>query len=130
MRNFYYNKEGLDLIMGKDLNGNELGQGIAQRKSGIYEMRFVNKFGKRISISGKDLPSLMEKYRTYILEEYKYGILEDRITLNDWFDKWLDIYKSTTKVGTQTLYSHTYNNFIRNKLGNKQLTDITPLLDS
>lgn len=111
--------------MGKDLNGNELGQGIAQRKSGIYEMRFVNKFGKRISISGKDLPSLMEKYRTYILEEYKYGILEDRITLNDWFDKWLDIYKSTTKVGTQTLYSHTYNNFIRNKLGNKQLTDIT-----
>ena len=33
--------------MGKSLNGKELGKGISQRKDGLYQARFVNRFGKR-----------------------------------------------------------------------------------
>ena len=33
--------------MRKCLNGKELGKGISQRKDGIYQARFVNRFGKR-----------------------------------------------------------------------------------
>ena len=33
--------------MGKSLNGKELGKGISQRKDGLYQGRFVNRFGKK-----------------------------------------------------------------------------------
>lgn len=33
--------------MGKSLNGKELGKGLSQRKDGLYQGRFVNRFGKR-----------------------------------------------------------------------------------
>lgn len=34
-------------VMGKSLNGKELGKNISQRKDGRYQARFVNRFGKR-----------------------------------------------------------------------------------
>ena len=34
--------------MGKSLNGKELGKGISQRKDGLYQARFINRFGKTI----------------------------------------------------------------------------------
>jgi hypothetical protein len=33
--------------MGKSLNGKELGKGISQGKDGLYQTRFVNRFGKK-----------------------------------------------------------------------------------
>ncbi len=33
--------------MGKSLKGKELGKGISQRKDGLYQARFINRFGKR-----------------------------------------------------------------------------------
>ena len=41
--------------MGKSLNGKELGKGISQRKDGLYQARFVNRFGKRKTIYAKML---------------------------------------------------------------------------
>lgn len=38
--------------MGKDLNGKEIGHGIIQKKNGRYEARYVDRFGKRRSVSG------------------------------------------------------------------------------
>ena len=36
--------------MGKSLKGKELGKGITQRKDGIYQRRFVNRFGERRTV--------------------------------------------------------------------------------
>ena len=36
--------------MGKSLKGKELGKGISQRKDGVYQARFMNRFGKRQTI--------------------------------------------------------------------------------
>ena len=41
--------------MGKSLNGKELGKGISQRKDGLYQAHFVNRFGKRETIYAKTL---------------------------------------------------------------------------
>lgn len=39
--------------MGKSLKGKELGKGISQRKDGLYQARFTNRFGKRQVIYDK-----------------------------------------------------------------------------
>ena len=36
--------------MGKSLKGKETGKGITQRKDGIYQGRFVNRFGERRTV--------------------------------------------------------------------------------
>ena len=36
--------------MGKALKGKEPGKGITQRKDGIYQGRFVNRFGERRTV--------------------------------------------------------------------------------
>ena len=41
--------------MGKDLKGKELGKGIAQRKDGTYQGRFINRFGDRKSVDRKSV---------------------------------------------------------------------------
>ena len=46
---------GKEKIMGKNLNGKEIGHGIIQKKNGRYEARYIDRFGKRKSISGYDL---------------------------------------------------------------------------
>ena len=42
--------------MGKFLNGKELGKGISQRKGGLYQARFVNRFGKRSKMECSQRP--------------------------------------------------------------------------
>ena len=41
--------------MGKSLDGKELGHGILQKKNGRYEASYTDRFGKRVSISGRNL---------------------------------------------------------------------------
>ena len=50
--------------MGKFLNGKELGKGISQRKDGLYQARFVNRFGKRETIYAKTLNEIRHQLRT------------------------------------------------------------------
>ena len=50
--------------MGKSLNGKELGKGISQRKDGLYQARFVNRFGKRETIYAKTLNEIRHQLRT------------------------------------------------------------------
>lgn len=50
--------------MGKSINGKELGRGITQRKSdGLYQGRYINRFGRREIIYAKTLPELRRKLR-------------------------------------------------------------------
>ena len=60
-----------ELRLGKDLKGKELGQGIVQKKSGRYEARYVDRFGKRISISGNDLKDVKKRYNEALYENDK-----------------------------------------------------------
>lgn len=49
--------------MGKSLKGKELGKGISQRKDGLYQARFINRFGKRQTIYAKTVHEITKKLR-------------------------------------------------------------------
>ena len=81
--------------MGKDLKGKELGENISQRKDGRYCARYVDRFGKRKSIYDNNLKELKQRLRQAIYEdEKKINVIDDKITLDEWFEKWMDIYKN------------------------------------
>lgn len=57
--------------MGKDLKGKELGKGIIQKKTGRYEARYVDRFGKRVSIYGDSLSAVRKQLNEAIYENEK-----------------------------------------------------------
>ena len=57
--------------MGKDLNGKEIGHGIIQKKNGRYEARYVDRFGKRRSVSGRDLRKVNESTTRHCMRTIK-----------------------------------------------------------
>lgn len=77
--------------MGKSLNGKELGVGITQRKDGLYQARFVNRFGKRQTIYAKSLNEVRQKLRT---EQYNndkaINVVDKNVTLDQWFEIWMN----------------------------------------
>lgn len=114
--------------MGKDLNGKELGKGIVQRKNGTYEARFNNRFGKRISITGKDLKLVKRRLDEQIYEDQKETNIRENIKLDEWFSKWMDVYKyDSVRESTKINYIRIYNKHISPFLGKIAIQNITQL---
>ncbi len=112
--------------MGKDLKGKELGNGIIQKKNGRYEARYVNRFGKRVSISGNDLKDVKKRYNEALYENDKQINLKEYISLDEWYKKWMNVYKyDTIRENTKRYYNVVYSKHISPYLGNFKLTDIT-----
>lgn len=112
--------------MGKDLKGKELGNGIIQKKNGRYEARYVNRFGKRVSISGNDLKDVKKRYNEALYENDKQINLKEHISLDEWYKKWMNVYKyDTIRESTKRYYNDVYSKHISPYLGNFKLTDIT-----
>ena len=79
--------------MGKDLKGKELGNGICQRKNGKYCGRYVDRFGQRKSIYDDKLSELRKKLAIAIADSQSFTSIRDNIKLDDWFNRWVDVYK-------------------------------------
>ena len=115
-----------ELRLGKDLKGKELGQGIIQKKNGRYEARYVDRFGKRVSISGRDLKDVKKRYNEAIYENDKQINVKDNITLDEWYKKWMNVYKfDIIRENTKRHYNNVYYKHISPSLGNFQLGSIT-----
>lgn len=111
--------------MGKDLKGKELGQGIIQKKDGRYEARYIDRFGKRRSLSGRDLKKLKRDYNEAIYENEKEINIKEKNKLDDWYTKWLTLYKEgTVKPNTKARYISLYKKHISPVFGGCYLTDI------
>ena len=114
--------------MGKSLDGKELGHGIIQKKNGRYEARYTDRFGKRVSISGRDLKDVKKRFNEAIYENDKEINVRENIKLDNWFIKWMDIYKyQTIRENTKLYYKQVYNKHISPYLGNFYIKDITQL---
>lgn len=114
--------------MGKDLNGRELGKGIIQKKDGRYEARFQNRFGKRISISGSDLNSVKRRYNEAIYENDKEINIRETIKLDEWYQKWMNVYKyDSVRENTKKYYNQVYRRHISPTLGKVNIQNITQL---
>lgn len=110
--------------MGKDLKGKELGQGLSQRKDGLYSARVVVN-GKRIEKYFKNITEA-RKYLVTIKYENEHNILQsNNCTVNEWFYKWVNIYKKdTVKDATYKNYVNSFEKHIKSKIGFMLLQEV------
>lgn len=116
--------------MGKDLKGKELGKGITQRKDGRYQARFTDRFGKRRTVYGKTLKDIKNELHNEIVEDYRLNnTINPNTTLDEWFDKWIRIYKQNyVKEVTILRYKSMYKNHVQEFLGRKRVNEINRLM--
>ena len=96
--------------MGKTNKGKELGTGIYQRANGTYEARYIDRFGKQRSVYGKTITEVGKKQREKIFEnEKQINIIDDKMTLDEWYDKWITVCKKHCRATTKRTYEIQYN---------------------
>lgn len=114
--------------MGKGLDGKELGHGIVQKQNGRYEARFVDRFGNRKSISGYDLKDVKKRFNEAVYENEKEINIRDSVKLDEWFNKWMGVYKfDVIRENSKRHYHQVYTKHISPYLGNCYIKDITQL---
>ena len=112
--------------MGKDRKGRELGEGLRQRTNGKYEARFVDRFGKRISIYGDTLQEVRKKRLQALAVDFSRKAIREEMTLDQWYYRWLEVYKRhSLRQDSLCYYKNVYEKNIEAELGNVKLTDIT-----
>ena len=110
--------------MGKSLNGKELGKGISQRKDGLYQARFVNRFGKRQTIYAKTLNEIRHLLRTEQYEDDKMlNVINDDMTLDEWYEIWMNTSKKNCRNSTKETYASHYRR-VQKQLGWMKLTKL------
>lgn len=113
--------------MGKDLTGKEIGKGFVQRKDGNYCARFVNRFGKRESLYHANLAELKRLYKAAIKKDISHENVKCEFTLDEWYQKWMSIYKYQIRDNSKRHYDQVYTKHIKPILGRKPLNKIASL---
>ena len=114
--------------MGKSLKGKELGRGITQRKDGIYQGRFVNRFGKKQTIYASTLNEVRQKLRNAQYEDEKsLNVVTKDITLDEWYQVWMDTCKKNCRASTKESYATHYRR-IQKALGWRKLTSLNLII--
>ncbi|WP_167958629.1 tyrosine-type recombinase/integrase [Anaerosporobacter faecicola] len=107
------------------VNKQPLPPGITQRKDGRYQGRFTS-HGKRYTLYDKNLRTLKKRLADAKYEaEHGTYCTGGQVTLNNWYQTWLEEYKSiVVKNSTILLYTTSYERYIQHSLGNRQLKEI------
>ena len=114
--------------MGKSLSGKELGLGICQRKDGLYQGRFTNRFGKRETLYDKKLNNLSLRLRkAQIDDDNAANPLKSNMTLDEWYDIWIDTFKRNCRNTTIVEYKGIYKS-IKQELGWRKLQTLEPVI--
>ncbi len=110
--------------MGKSINNKELGKGISQRKDGLYQGRFVNRFGKKQTVYARTLNEVRQKLREKQYEDEKgLNVVTKDMTLDEWFEIWMDTCKKNCRASTKETYRGHYRR-IQKALGWRKLTSL------
>ena len=114
--------------MGKDLKGKELGKNLSQEKSGLYVARFVDRFGKRQSKRFKKLQEARQWVADNVfLDEHSNPMYPQNLTVDAWFNEWIELKKTSIRLGTIETYTSYYNNCIKCEIGDMKLVDVKPM---
>ena len=122
--------------MGKDLKGKELGIGLSQRKDGVYQARYTDRWGKRKTIYGNDIRLLRKQLAEEITDNERFSNIKEDITLDYWFGRWMEVYKNKgVRPNTKREYTHIYQKNISPYLGDRNIntlikSDIQLLIDT
>ena len=129
----FFQKKGA--IMGKNLKGKELGVVLSQRKDGVYQGRYKDRFNKIKYIYGTKLSEVKKELAVAIAENIQFTSIRDDIKLDDWFKRWVDVYKKkSVRPNTLREYTHIYTKNISPFFGNRNInsfvkSDIQTLID-
>lgn len=114
--------------MGKSLNGKELGVGFSQRKDGLYQARFTNRFGQRETLYNKNLNSLrLQMRKALAANDGALNPIKNSMTLDEWYDIWIETYKGNCRNSTLIEYGRTYK-CVKQKLGRIKLQSIDSMI--
>lgn len=112
--------------MGRNLKGKELGQGLSQRKDGLYQARLqVN--GRRVEHYSHDLEECRKWLNKKRVEaDMGREIASAKITMDEYFVSWMDCQKSSAHVtdGTRQVYRNRYRFNISPIVGNLYLSEL------
>lgn len=112
--------------MGKDLKGKELGTGLSQRKDGVYQGRYKDRFGKVKYIYGAKLAEVKKELAVAIADNVHFGSVKEEITVDMWFNRWTETYKKkSVRPNTLREYTHIYNKNISPCIGNYKINSLT-----
>ena len=121
--------------MGKDLKGKELGLGITQRKDGMYQARYTDRWGKRRTIYRVKLRELRKELAEAVAGNINFTSIKNEITLDQWYERWMEVYKEKSiRPNTKREYAHIYSKNISPYLGSRKInslvkSDIQLLID-
>ena len=89
--------------MGKDIKGKELGEGIYQRKNGLYSARYRGRDGERHEKCSKKLSEVKKWLRDIRYKDEHDSIYSGaKMKVNTWFWFWLDeIKRDSIRHGTR-----------------------------
>lgn len=111
--------------MGKDLKGKELGVGISQRKDGLYQARYPDRWGKRKTIYGKDLRRLRKQLAEAVAGNEDLSSIKEEITLDRWSERWMEVYKERSiRPNTKREYVHIYKKNISPYIGGRRINSL------
>lgn len=114
--------------MGKSLNGKELGRGITQRKDGIYQARFTNRFGKRQTLYAATVTEITKKLRDeQYNDEKQLNVIGAGMTLDEWYEKWITTCKKHCRDTTKRTYTIQYNR-LKESLGWRKLSRLNLII--
>lgn len=115
-------------IVGKDLRGKELGEGIYQQTNGTYCARFVDRFGKRRSKRSKKLQEVRQWLADAIyINEHSDIEQATNMLVDAWFEYWIDVKRKTVRPNTVRNYTERYHRNIKKVIGKKLLTEVKPI---
>lgn len=110
--------------MGRSLKGKELGVGISQRKDGMFQARYTDRFGRRKTIYDKKLSKIRKRLRQVQCEEDREpDAAADVMTLDEWFDIWIGTFKRNCRNSSMITY-RTHYNLIKADLGWRSLSSL------
>ena len=112
--------------MGKSLEGKELGKGITQRQDGRYVARYTDSMNKRVQKVFGELAECQEWLKKELEYKEKGNFnVPSQITVDAWFDYWINIKKYSVREGTINAYIVRYNGSIKPFIGEKKLRSVT-----
>lgn len=115
-------------IMGKDLKGKELGKGLRQIKDKRYEGRYIDRFGKRVSVYATTETSIRQKLKKAKDEDSQKLSVKKRYTLRQWYEIWIQLYKKdAVKESSLAMYRVHFQKHILPEIGDMYLDDIQPV---
>lgn len=116
--------------MGKDLQGNILPKGVMQRKdTKSYRARFkIDNI--QYTLDNPNLKKLIQQMED-LKYEVKHGLRGkcDNITLDSWFDVWLNTHKKhKIKESTSVRYDDYYRRYIQKQIGKRKISEFKPII--